>query len=110
MSTQPMSAGKGKSAKGAKGGAAKRHRKQTASTNKLGGPAIRRLARRAGATRVGKGCFPEVNLLTNNYLNTVLGASCTYCTHSKRKTINCQDVVYALKRVGVRYMGHPFSK
>ena len=111
MSTQqPINVGgKGKGAKGAKGGSAKRQRKQASSTNRLGGPAIRRLARRAGATRVGRGCFPEVNTLTHAYLATILESSRIYCVHAKRKTINCQDVVYALRRVGVRYMGHPFK-
>lgn len=109
MTPVPSSAGKGKSAKGAKSGAAKRHRKHVATTNKLGGPSIRRLARRAGATRVGRGCFPEVNALTNAYLSTVLESCKIYCIHAKRKTINCQDVVYALRRIGVRYMGHPFK-
>lgn len=110
MSTQPTSAGKGKSAKTAKGGAAKRHRKQSSNTAKLGGPAIRRLARRAGATRVGKGCFPEVHHIVVTYLTYILEASKSYCLHGKRKTINCQDVLYGMRRVGVRYMGHPFSK
>lgn len=97
--------GRGKSAKSAKGGAAKRHRKQTATSNKISGPAIRRLARRAGVSRVGSGCFPEVNTAAVNYLTDLLDCCRAYCTHSKRKTINCMDVIYALKRLGTKYMG-----
>lgn len=98
--------GRGKSAKSAKGGAAKRHRKQTAAANKISGPAIRRLARRAGVPRVGSGCFPEVNAAAVNYITDILDASRAYCMHSKRKTINCMDVIYALKRHGTKYMGY----
>lgn len=97
--------GRGKGAKSAKGGAAKRHRKQTVSTHKISGPAIRRLARRAGVTRVGSGCFPEVNAAAESYLADLLDCCRAYCTHSKRKTINCMDVIYSLKRFGTKYMG-----
>lgn len=96
--------GRGKGAKGAKG-VAKRHRKQPSSSSKISGPAIRRLARRAGVPRVGAGCFPEVNDAAVNYLTTLLDSCRIYCSHSKRKTINCQDVIYALKRLGTKYMG-----
>ncbi|XP_077301422.1 uncharacterized protein LOC143922012 [Arctopsyche grandis] len=95
----------GKSAKGGAKSAAKRHRKQTANSNKISGPAIRRLARRAGVPRVGAGCFPEVQNAAVNYLTDLLDCCRIYCTHSKRKTINCQDVIYALKRLGTKYMG-----
>lgn len=97
--------GRGKSAKSAKGGAAKRHRKQAAASNKISGPAIRRLARRAGVPRVGSGCFPEVNAAAVNYLTDLLDCCKAYCMHSKRKTINCMDVIYSLKRLGTKYMG-----
>lgn len=96
--------GRGKSAKSGKG-AAKRHRKTPVAGNKISGPAIRRLARRAGVARVGSGCFPEVNNAAVNYLTDLLDCCRIYCSHSKRKTINCQDVIYALKRLGTKYMG-----
>jgi len=97
--------GRGKSAKSAKGGTAKRHRKQAVSSTRISGPAIRRLARRAGVPRVGSGCFPEVQNAAVNYLTELLDCCKAYCTHSKRKTINCMDVIYALKRLGTKYMG-----
>ncbi|KAM0681202.1 hypothetical protein GINT2_000397 [Glugoides intestinalis] len=96
--------GRGKGGKSAKG-VAKRHRKPQTGSNKISGPAIRRLARRAGVSRVGAGCIPEVNDAAVNYLTSLLDCCRIYCSHSKRKTINCQDVIYALKRLGTKYMG-----
>lgn len=97
--------GRGKGAKSAKSGAAKRHRKPSTSANKISGPAVRRLARRAGVPRVGSGCFVAVNKATQAYLSEILEYCKAYCVHAKRKTINCTDVIYALKRTGTRYMG-----
>jgi len=97
-------AGRGKTAKSGKG-AAKRHRKQPAVGSKISGPAIRRLARRGGVPRVSRSCPPVVNSAAVNYLTDLLDCCRIYCSHSKRKTINCQDVIYALKRLGTKFMG-----
>ena len=51
MSTQ----GRGKGSKSAKG-IAKKHRKIASNEESISKPAIRRLARRAGVSRVGSGC------------------------------------------------------
>lgn len=97
--------GKGGAKNAKSGGAAKRHRKPASSSYKISGPAIRRLARRAGVTRVSSGCHPEVNNAAIHYLTDLLDCCKIYCTHGKRKTINCMDVIYSLKRLGTKYMG-----
>lgn len=98
--------GRGKGAKGAKGVAAKRHRKHTTHSDKISKPAIKRIARRAGVKRVGAGCFAEINSAGKSYIKDILKIACVYATHAKRKTISCTDVLYSLKRMGVKYMGY----
>jgi histone H4 len=94
--------GKGKVAKGI----AKRHRKQAAASEQISKSAIRRIARRAGVRRVGGGCFNDINNAGRTYIKDVLSIAFVYATHAKRKTITCSDILYSLKRMGVKYMGY----
>lgn len=90
--------------KGVAKGTAKRHRKSSSAGSKISGPAIRRLARRAGVPRVSGGCIPVVCSATEEYLKNLLDLCRIYCLHSKRKTINSQDVIYSLRKIGTKYM------
>ncbi|KAH9411697.1 hypothetical protein HK407_04g08070 [Ordospora pajunii] len=103
MNSQSIAAkGKSKAAKGI----AKRHRKQASAADSISKPAIRRIARRAGVKRVGGGCFKEINNAGRAYIKDVLSIAFVYATHAKRKTITCADILYSLKRMGVKYMGY----
>lgn len=94
--------GKSKVAKGI----AKRHRKQAPAGDSISKPAIRRIARRAGVRRVGGACFKEINNAGRAYIKDVLSIAFVYATHAKRKTITCADILYSLKRMGIKYMGY----
>jgi histone H4 len=99
--------GRGKSGKSGKGVVSKRHKKQSGgSEGRIGNPAMKRLARRAGVSRVAVRCMEKMNEVAANYLEKLLDNCRAYCMHGKRKTINCSDVIYSLKRVGVKYMGY----
>ncbi|KAF5140464.1 histone h4 [Vairimorpha ceranae] len=101
MSTQ----GRGKGSKSAKG-IAKKHRKIASNEESISKPAIRRLARRAGVSRVGSGCFNEIRVAAKSYMTGIISYSFVYANHAKRKTITCSDVLYSLKKMGVKYMGY----
>lgn len=103
MNAQNIAAkGKSKAAKGI----AKRHRKQASQAGNISKPAIRRIARRAGVRRVGGGCFKEINTAATEYIRDTLSIACVYALHAKRKTITCSDILYSLKRMGIKYIGY----
>lgn len=97
--------GRGKGGKGGKV-AAKRHRRQQQATDKISKPSLRRLARRGGVKRLGAAVYPEMCSVAKLYLEEVLRLSVTYANHAKRKTVICADVLYALKRLGIRFIGY----
>ncbi|TBU04122.1 histone H4 [Hamiltosporidium tvaerminnensis] len=94
--------GRGKGGKGLGKGAAKRHRKQAPQSDKISKPSLRRLARRGGVKRLGASVYADMNTLARLYLDEVLRSAVTYANHAKRKTVVCSDVLYALKRQGVK--------
>ncbi|ORD98138.1 H4 [Hepatospora eriocheir] len=98
---QPVG-GKGKVAKSAKG-AAKRFRKPN-SYNEISKPGLRRLSRRAGATRISGAALKLSRELLIYMLKNVLYYSRIYCSYSKRKTVNVVDVVYALRKIRITYV------
>lgn len=98
-------AGRGKGGKGLGKGAAKRHRRTTQQAMGISKPAIRRLARRGGVKRVSAGVYSEVNTMAKAKLEGLIRDAVTYCNHGKRKTVSCQDVLYALKKQGVTLIG-----
>ena len=61
-------------------------------------PAIRRLARRAGVTRISKLVYPEIRGNAEAFLEQILRDAVTFTEHARRKTVSPLDVVYALKR------------
>ena len=96
---EKRSSGKGGKAFGKVG--AKRVRKTTKEVI-LGitKPAIRRLARRGGVTRISNLIYEETRLVLKAFLETVVRDAVTYTEHARRKTVTAMDVVYALKRQG----------
>ncbi|KAI5189562.1 histone H4 [Nematocida sp. AWRm77] len=102
-------AGRGKGGKGLGKGSAKRHRKTPPQTS-ISKPAIRRLARRGGVKRVSATVYDEINSMSRKYLENVINHAITYCNHGKRKTVSCQDVLYALKKQGVTLIGFGSTK
>lgn len=97
--------GRGKGGKGGKV-AAKRHRRQQQATDKISKPSLRRLARRGGVKRLGAAVYPEMSSIARSYLEVVLGHSIVYANHAKRKTVTCIDILFALKRLGIRFIGY----
>ena len=68
--------------------------------------AIRRLARRAGVTRLSGLIYEETRVILNLFLENVLRDTIAYTEHAKRSTITAIDVVYALKRQGRPIFGY----
>ena len=61
-------------------------------------PAIRRLARRGGVSRISDPCYEETRCALKAFLEDVIRDAATYTKHARRNTITAMDVVYALKR------------
>ena len=61
-------------------------------------PAIRRLARRGGVSRISDRCYEETRCELKVFLEDVIRDAATYTKHARRNTIAAMDVVYALKR------------
>ena len=72
----------------------------------IGRTTIRRLARRAGVTRISGMIYPEVHKEMKSFLNDVVRNSLLYAEHGKRKTVMTMDVLYALKRQGRTLYGY----
>ena len=100
--------GKGKGGKGGFGKeGAKRVNRRIAKENVLGitKPAIRRLARRGGVTRISSLVYDETRTVLKSFLENVVRDAVTYTEHAKRKTVTALDVVYSLKRQGKTLYG-----
>ena len=69
-------------------------------------PALRRLARRGGVKRVDGDVYAEMRGALHGFLVPIIGHAVTYAEHARRKTIQCMDVVYALKRRGRELYGY----
>lgn len=69
-------------------------------------PAIRRLARRAGAKRISGLMFEEVRAVLKSFIDGVVRDSTVFTDNGKRKTVSAHDVVYALKKRGVMLYGY----
>lgn len=98
----------GKSGKSGKGKiVGKRHKthKPLSPTTMITKPALRRIARRGGITRVSSDSYEVMNSALLSYLRTLLSKANTHVEHGKRKTVSVTDVAYALKHMGTRIMG-----
>ena len=100
----------GKVGKGAKDmGLAKRHQGSAAARRDplcgITKPAIRRLARRGGITRVSTPVQGGVREMLRIFLLRLIHDAVTYVEHSRRKTVTLKDVQLALERRGIAIYG-----
>jgi histone H3/H4 len=63
----------------------------------LGEPALKRVARRAGCTRINKGCFSELRKFAFKFLDNQLAKSNALRVLGRRKTLTLRDVILAAR-------------
>jgi len=89
--------------------APKRHKKskKVLKDNILGitAPGLRRLARRGGVKRISKAIYPESRTMITEFLRDVVHKVLLYTISAHRQTVTSLDVVYGLKRTGIRLFG-----
>ncbi len=61
----------------------------------LGSPALKRLARRAGCTRINNGCFRELRKFARRFLEKELRKANALRELGRRQTLTLSDVVLA---------------
>ena len=71
---------------------------------------IKRVARRAGVKRISANSFPVIRDALDRFVDKLVGNSLDYAECAQRKTVQAQDVVYALKRQGRNLYGYVFDK
>ncbi|KAJ1384180.1 histone-fold-containing protein [Ochromonadaceae sp. CCMP2298] len=69
-------------------------------------PAIRRLARRGGVTRMSGLIYEETRGVIKVFLEIVIRDAVSFCEHDRRYTISSMDIVRALKRQGRTLYGY----
>ncbi|CAI9574090.1 unnamed protein product [Staurois parvus] len=62
--------------------------------------AIRRLARKAGVTRISGLIYEEIRRVLKIFLQNVICDALPYTEYARRKTVTAMDIAYALKRQG----------
>lgn len=72
----------------------------------IGTPSIKRLARKGGVKRLGRGVYDETRACLREYLSKILRDLCLLVEHANRYTVTTMDVVYALKRNGHTLYGY----
>jgi histone H4 len=82
------------------GGVARRHRVQRDNLERISKGAIRRLARRAGITRIGSQVDEFTRQLLKDYLEHVVRDTIVFTEYQRHKTISQGDVKEALRRQG----------
>lgn len=73
--------------------------------NGLVNPQIKRLAYRAGATRISGLVYNEVRDILHKKLNTLVKNAIIYMENSRRKTLQVADVEHAIEHEGMRIYG-----
>ena len=71
---------------------------------------IKRVARRAGVKRISANSFPVIRDSLDRFVDKLVGHSLDYCECAQRRTVQAQDVVYALKLQGRNIYGYVFDK
>ena len=66
---------------------------------------IKRLARRAGVTRIGGGVYEELRLQTQSFLDDLLFKAFVHTEHRQAQTVTPMDVVNGFKTMGGSYLG-----
>lgn len=92
----------GKGGKGDKGlgkGSTMRHRLPEKNM-KIGKPAIKRLARRAGVKRMAEDVIEKVRSSMDDFLVKIIRDSLLIMKHNKRKTVTLKDLTFALENQG----------
>ena len=70
---------------------------------------IKRLARRAGIKRISSDSFGSIREYYERFLEKLVNNSVSYCDSGRRKVIQPQDVVYALKLQGRNLYGYVYE-
>ena len=70
---------------------------------------IKRLARRAGVKRISADSFGAVREYYERFLERLVSNALNYCEVGNRKTIQAQDVIYALKLQGRNLLGYVYE-
>lgn len=96
----PQAFSRGKGGKIGGKGFAKRHMRgqDKHGTDNVGLPAMRRMARRAGSSRVTLNALHEARNLLGAITKPIVRDAKTYCEHARRKIVQPMDVAYAIKR------------
>jgi histone H3/H4 len=63
-------------------------------------PALNRLAKMAGISRVSSDVYPALRAVLEEYVNNVAKTSVSYMDHCKRKTLNLMDVIQGIRSAG----------
>ena len=66
---------------------------------------IKRLARRAGVTRIGGGVYEELRTQTQSFLDDLLFKAFVHTEHRQAQTVTPMDVVNGFKTMGGSYLG-----
>ena len=66
---------------------------------------IKRLARRAGVSRIGGGVYEELRLQTQSFLDDLLFKAFVHTEHRQAQTVTPMDVVNGFKTMGGSYLG-----
>jgi len=98
--------GRARGSAGVGKGGAKRHRKVLRDNIQgVTTPAVRRLARRGGAKRIGGLLYGEIRGVLQVFLESAIRDAVTYTEHDRRRTVGAEDVVCALDRRGTTLYG-----
>jgi histone H3/H4 len=62
-------------------------------------PALKRLARRAGITRLSQDTYAAARQVANQFVKRVVDNALLVTKHAGRKTVTCQDVLFSLKQL-----------
>lgn len=85
---------------------ARRHRKVLRDNIKgVTKPAIRRLARRGGVSRISGQVYDEIRTGIPPFLGDVLNRTEIYMESARRKTVTADDVVHGLEKFNIHLYG-----
>lgn len=89
--------------KGPKGGKGKRYmrKEEEDMIQRVTNPAIRRLCRRAGISRMSGLIYEESRAVVKAFLETLCHDTLCYTEHGRRTTVMVQDIVHAFRRQGI---------
>jgi len=92
--------GRGKGPKGGKGKRIMRDEEEDMIT-RITKPAIRRLCRRAGISRINGLIYEEYRGVIKAFLENLCHSTLCYTAHGNRQTVMLQDVIHAFRKQGI---------